>query len=690
MRNFALRSSLWHAIISMLDFPFQINFESRMRLRAFLLTAGIFVLSWSTFAQKVDLRNDRVAMTELAGPWRFHAGDEPAWATPSFDDSGWSLVQTDKGWSRQGYAGYGGTAWYRLDITLPPQPGPLSFYIQPGYVSCQVFANGRLIGQHGGLPPDPAWVTSGRLIYAIPGDVAPSRHLQLAIRVWEPEKYAPYLPGGLTAAPRLGDVQEITRWRELQDRQVYWQNSASIIELVANLIGALASLGMFLLRRKEREYFWFGLFLLNWSVFHILEISSAFQTVPFELTQFNRAIATTLGLVISLEFFALLLKQPRNWLYLTGDVCAIVVAIGYAGAIYQPDSDWGLVLSYGISIVNVCVATLIYRAWRGGSRDAGILLIPTSWTALETITSRLASIPYFSHQAWAQAFYHYAQFGIWLPFPYYAPSLRGDITNLVVLIVLILRYARSRADEERLESELEAARTVQKVLIPSEFPVIPGFQVEAVYKPASQVGGDFFQVIGVANGSALVVVGDVSGKGMPAAMMVSLLVGTFRTLAHYTRNPGEILHAMNYRMMARSSGGFTTCVVLCVDPDGNVTAANAGHLSPYVGDQELTLENSLPLGLDARSVYAESKFRLKPGEQITLLTDGVPEARNADGELFGFENTAAISAKSADAIAEAAARFGQNDDVTVVKLTWQPALLSASAAIMFSSDPTSY
>ena len=661
-----------------------------MRLRDLVVSAGLSVVAFSAFGQKADLQNDRVPMTVLTGPWRFHTGDDPSWANPAFNDSGWSLLTADKGWSRQGYAGYGGTAWYRLDVNLPAQPGPLSFYIQTGYVSCQVFANGRLIGQYGGLPPHPAWLTSGRLVYRIPEDVAASGHLQLAIRVWESEKYAPYLPGGLTSAPRIGNTQEIALWRDLQGRQIYWENSASIIELVANLIGALASLGMFLLRRKEREYFWFGLFLLNWSVFHIVEISAAFQPVPFELAQFNRAIATTLGLLITLEFFALLLKQPRKALYRIGIGCAIVAAFGSFGAISYPRSDWGHFMSYGSTVCHVCIAILIFRAWRAGSRDAGILMIPASWTSLESIVLRLASIPYFSHQAWAQAFYRYNQFGIWLPFPYYIPSLRGDITNLVVLMVLILRYARSRADEERLESELEAARTVQKVLIPNEIPVIPGFQVEAVYKPASQVGGDFFQVIGVANGSALVAVGDVSGKGMPAAMMVSLLVGTFRTLAHYTRAPGEILHAMNYRMLARSSGGFTTCVVLCIDPDGNVTAANAGHLSPYLGDRELTLENSLPLGLDARSTYTETKFRLKPGEQITLLTDGVPEARNAAGELFGFENTAAISAKPADVIAKTAEKFGQNDDVTVVKLTWHPALLSPSAAMLFAGDPTSY
>ncbi len=141
----------------------------------------------------------------------------------------------------------------------------------------------------------------------------------------------------------------------------------------------------------------------------------------------------------------------------------------------------------------------------------------------------------------------------------------------------------------------------------------------------------------------LVIIGDVSGKGMPAAMTVSLLVGTVRTLAHYTQSPGEILAAMNHRMLARSNGGFTTCLVLRADPDGKLTIANAGHIAPYLAGKELPLENGLPLGLAAETTYTESTFQLSQGQQLTLLTDGVVEARDKAGALFGFERTAAIS-----------------------------------------------
>jgi serine phosphatase RsbU (regulator of sigma subunit) len=165
----------------------------------------------------------------------------------------------------------------------------------------------------------------------------------------------------------------------------------------------------------------------------------------------------------------------------------------------------------------------------------------------------------------------------------------------------------------------------------------------------------------------LAVIGDVSGKGMPAAMTVSLLVGTVRTLAHFLHDPAEVLTAMNQRLIGRGSG-FTTALVLRLDPDGTLTAANAGHIAPYANGKELGLSNGLPLGITADAAYANSTLHLEADTTLTLLTDGVVEAQNAKGELFGFDRAAAISSKPAQKVAEAARTFGQQDDITVLSL----------------------
>jgi serine phosphatase RsbU (regulator of sigma subunit) len=250
-------------------------------------------------------------------------------------------------------------------------------------------------------------------------------------------------------------------------------------------------------------------------------------------------------------------------------------------------------------------------------------------------------------------------------------NLAGDLAMFSVIAVLVYRYALSRGDEERLESELQAARAVQQVLIPDQIPALPGYLLECVYKPAGEVGGDFFQILPLPEREALIAIGDVSGKGMPAAMTVSMLVGMVRSLAHTTHSPAAILTALNQDMIDRTFGGFTTCLMLHIAADGVITAANAGHIAPYLAGHEVPVHNGLPLGLMPSTQYTESAFQLSLDDHLTLLTDGVLEARKPNGELFGFERTASLSTQTAAEIARVAEQFGQRDDITVLSLTRQ-------------------
>ena len=249
-------------------------------------------------------------------------------------------------------------------------------------------------------------------------------------------------------------------------------------------------------------------------------------------------------------------------------------------------------------------------------------------------------------------------------------ALTLTILGATTLIVFARALMRDREEKHRLAAEMESARVVQQVLVPEEIPAVPGFEIEAVYRPFGQVGGDFFQILPLTSEGSrdglLVVIGDVSGKGMPAAMLVSLLVGTVRTLAHYTQSPGQMLAAMNDRMIGRSNGGFTTCLVLRLEHDGRVRLANAGHLSPYLAGGEVAVAGGLPLGLMVGVEYEETEFVLPPGERLTLLTDGVLEARDGAGELLGFERMAGLTVKPAAEVADAAQQWGQDDDITVL------------------------
>jgi hypothetical protein len=237
------------------------------------------------------------------------------------------------------------------------------------------------------------------------------------------------------------------------------------------------------------------------------------------------------------------------------------------------------------------------------------------------------------------------------------------------------RHGRAQLEKASLESELSAAHEVQSVLVSESIPEIPGFALETVYHPASQVGGDFFQIIPFPSGSTLIAVGDVSGKGLRAAMIVSLIIGTLRTLSSATENPAAILRGLNRQLFNRIHDGFATCLLIRVNPDGSLLLANAGHLPPYRNGVEVPIGGSLPLGLiedDAQdSRYQEMPLELAPGESLVLLTDGVAEAQNSAHAIFGFERVASTlrSGFSIQSLAEAARRHGQTDDITVLAVT---------------------
>jgi len=223
--------------------------------------------------------------------------------------------------------------------------------------------------------------------------------------------------------------------------------------------------------------------------------------------------------------------------------------------------------------------------------------------------------------------------------------------------------ARARA---AFAAELHAASTVQQLLLQSASRPTPGFQVESVYLPASEVGGDFFFVSSAPDGALTAIVGDVSGKGLTAAMRVAMILGALRR--ETSHDPGDILHGLNNALIAQGQLGFTTACCIHIALSGEYTLANAGHIAPYLSGRELDTPPALPLGLVPEQTYEPVHGRLAPGERLVLLSDGVPEARSQTGELYGFERLSSLTLMPAADIAEAAQRFGQEDDITVLTL----------------------
>ena len=234
------------------------------------------------------------------------------------------------------------------------------------------------------------------------------------------------------------------------------------------------------------------------------------------------------------------------------------------------------------------------------------------------------------------------------------------------------RHARAQTEKALLESEMAAARQVQQLILPAHDQSFPGYTVESVYQPARQVGGDFFQIFPVGERGLLIVVGDVAGKGLPAAMHVSMLVGSIRAMVEGTHDPVLILRRLHERLLGRTGGAFCTALTARISDDGCVTIANAGHLSPYLDGKEVEIPGALPLGIAGGGQYEPVSLELRPGSRLVFVSDGVVEAQNQAGELFGFDRARAISTEPAAAIVDAALRFGQSDDITVVTIQRLP------------------
>jgi len=253
-------------------------------------------------------------------------------------------------------------------------------------------------------------------------------------------------------------------------------------------------------------------------------------------------------------------------------------------------------------------------------------------------------------------------------------DLKDDANLLLaaVLAVLLLRHLLESVRRQRqLDIDVKQAQEVQRVILPEARVVHAGLTIESVYRPAREVGGDFFQILPQPeNGSLLVVAGDVAGKGLQAGMLVALLVGAARSTAEATREPESLLRALNRRLIGRANAA-ATCLAMRIDADGAVTLANAGHLAPYLNGEELPMEGALPLGIFEGAEASVMHFALKPGDRLVLMSDGIAEATDANGNLFGFERVHGLlrTAGSAAEVANAAQAFGQEDDISVISVT---------------------
>jgi sigma-B regulation protein RsbU (phosphoserine phosphatase) len=635
--------------------------------RALLLIAAFFAMCAYGSAQAAPaqtaptapLTEWRSGLIELNEDWVEHDGDNMAWARPDFDSSTWKNVDLeDMGPATLGWS------WYRRRVVVGPDYSEVRLLLDGGDGLFELYVNGVKI--------EGADIRSQfnvrrpiEHVFTLEND---SGDFLIAIRTHTPASYTTYhLP--LFLSVTLGQRTTIGYERQaLESSRLYYALPSIAINFLLVLAG-IAALCFFAGQRAHREYLYLGLYLLLVGVSNGVSIPQQAGLFPAAANLLFADPLTYIFTAAQIEFTFSFAgrKLSRGWrtfevILLLGPLLAFVDFIWHVIG-----DSYGLFEAALTAPVALLLPVMLWMWYRRGNREAGWLILPSLFPAASGTLFNLGSASIFL--GWNSLDF------LDSPIPFGPVSVQlADLSSLLFLLaigfVIFFRFTRVSREQAHAEAELDAARAVQQQLVRPATNT-PGFLVESAYLPAAQVGGDFYHVRVYQDQSLLIAVGDVSGKGLPAALSVAAIVGALRALPELA--PTILLQALNRGLRGNLQGGFVTCCALRIAPDGSVTFANAGHLSPYSNGREIELESGFPLGLVPGVEYPETRFHMNPGDKLTLVSDGVVEATNSTGELFGFERTAAISSKPAEEIARAAQQFGQEDDITVLTLTMAPA-----------------
>lgn len=578
--------------------------------------------------------------------------------------------------------------WARREIQIDPGlAGELNLAlliqeVQPVY---EVYANGHLIGASGSFRTRNGPLYD-RQIFLIPRNVYADGRLTLTIHVLN--LHVVNRVGHME--PWIGAPAAIERQRDL-DTYAYlrsqWQHYLSFLLV---FFVSLFFLVLFLIDRAAREYLWFALLLMAIPGLRFFELGSVVDLgVPSLVALFGYASFNVLAGISFVEFPFAFLDRAVPWYFRVVQAGTMAISTKLLIPFLLPDAVIARIatLSEGI-LVNI--------------QHYSLILAMMAWIAMlpKCFRSQLPEMRWIggsmSFLAFEEANRHLTLANLpGIPQNVAIGTLDFDVRAcaflmfaVVMLVAMTFRFRRIQERNRKVEQELAAAAALQTLLLSSRSATVGSFSIESVYHPAGEVGGDFFHVASAGENGLVVVVGDVSGKGLKAAMTVASIIGALRDFGD--PHPSAILAHLN-RVLYGQVGGFVTCCVARLEPDGMLHLANAGHIPPYCNGRETACAPGLPLGILEQQEWAECEVCLEPDTRLIFVSDGVVEAAKSSGELFGFERTREISGRSAEAIASAAQAFtggaAQNDDITVLGVQYQPSAVAAdeSSAACFSS-----
>ncbi len=607
-------------------------------------------------AQTVDATRWSSGTVDLSGEqWLSHEGDDVAWAQSGFDDAQWQTVELDElGAAKRGWR------WYRLHVKLGSARPHEHLLIVGGEGVYAAYVNGRAVED----VRLRRWYELRRPVEAVIPLRDDATEVTIALRTHTTQVYTLWhLPLFLTVA--LGTADAIENDRATFESQRMYQ---ALPTIAINFMLILVGFGAFALYRSQpdrTEYLWLGLYLFLIGLSNGLLNAAADGVLPLV---WNNLLGDPLVFVVTvmqIQFtFSFAGRQvTRVWQIYRALLIAALFLSASVWLGWLSITPYILIEALAILPAALILPVLLFLWYRRGNREAGWLVLPSLLPAATAALYNVGTAALFTGWKSIEVLTDPIALG---PVAVQIADVGDFLFALAIAVVMFFRFTRVSREQMRGAAELEAAREIQRRLVPAQLPAVAGYALAAAYYPAQEVGGDFYQVLLQKDGASLVVLGDVSGKGLKAAMTSTLALGALRALGDEGLGPAAVLHRLNRQVAETSEGGFITCVCIRLAEDGAVTLANAGHLSPYRNGEELVLAPDLPLGIVAECAYAEITVHLDEGEQLTLLSDGVVEARAVDGALLGFDRTRALSGGTAEAIGMEARRFGQEDDITVL------------------------
>jgi len=608
---------------------------------------------------------------------RYHFGDDPRWAAPEFDDSSWEPVKQGR-WPLPFFAS-DGFVWVRARVAIAKnatEPFAIRLGLSGAHpVAAELFVNGRSVGTERGLPPAgvPVYLPPSA-VFDLPQSVAdPGSTAVVALRTWYMPRSLPMWQGSRATA--AFGTESGSNYRSSVDLTIGSATTVRAVDRAERLSGLLGSVpdlalnallglvGLSLLIvwmwTRRAELVWCAALLIFNAIYECFFVATDQGYLSIRYWQWGLlfVLLSSPTMLVTVEFVRTVHGlRGGTWRWMAhgcwivnnaGDLASFMVGHPSAGLHAVLVATTWSVQIFSLIMIGANLWVLFVRRYNR--------VIAAS---MATVSLAALAAHFGFRQHWVVGYTDISLF-----------NAASVVTGFAVAAMLLQRAVTTWKQSQLLQAEFEAARELQQRLV-SPAAEVPGFRIESVYNPARHVGGDFFHVCPEDDGGILVVVGDVSGKGLRAAMTVNSVLGALRTMPPLP--PARILGALNRGLIGEMHEGFVTCCAARIAQDGQVTISNAGHLSPYLDGAEVPAHAGLPLGIAAGVEYEECSFPLRPSSSLTFLSDGVVEARNKSGELFGFDRARQISRYPAQAIARAAIDFGQEDDITVLTLTFVP------------------